>query len=85
MPLIGPMLFNQNLFVYGAIIIVLLSVYYLFFTRHGLRARAVGEHPRAADTLGIDVLKTRYYHVITAGMIAGFGGAWFTLGSVGRI
>jgi ABC-type uncharacterized transport system permease subunit len=84
MPLIGPMLFNQNLFVYGAIIIVLLSVYYLFFTRHGLRARAVGEHPRAADTLGIDVLKTRYYHVITAGMIAGFGGAWFTLGSVGR-
>lgn len=84
MPLIGPMLFNQNLFVYGAIIIVLISVYYLFFTRHGLRARAVGEHPRAADTLGIDVLKTRYYHVITAGMIAGFGGAWFTLGSVGR-
>ena len=84
MPLIGPMLFNQNLFVYGAVIIVLTSIYYLFFTRYGLRARAVGEHPRAADTLGINVLKMRYYHVITAGMIAGFGGAWFTLGSVGR-
>lgn len=84
LPLIGPMLFNQNLFVYGGLIIVLVSVYYLFYTRHGLRARAVGEHPKAADTLGINVLKTRYYHVITAGMIAGFGGAWFTLGSVGR-
>ena len=83
-PLIGPVLFNQNLFVYGALIMVTLSTYYLFYTRMGLRARAVGEHPRAADTLGIDVIKTRYAHVIAAGMVAGFGGAWFTLGSVGR-
>ena len=44
----------------------------------------MGEHPRAADTLGIDVIKTRYSHVIVAGMIAGFGGAWFTLGTVGQ-
>ena len=83
-PLVGPVLFNQNLFVYGALILVTLSTYYLFHTRHGLRARAVGEHPRAADTLGIDVIRTRYAHVIAAGMVAGFGGAWFTLGSVGR-
>ena len=83
-PLIGPVLFNQNLFVYGSLIMVTLSTYYLFYTRMGLRARAVGEHPRAADTLGIDVIKTRYAHVIAAGMVAGFGGAWFTLGSVGR-
>ena len=83
-PLIGPVLFNQNLFVYGALVLVTLSTYYLFHTRHGLRARAVGEHPRAADTLGIDVIKTRYAHVVVAGMVAGFGGAWFTLGSVGR-
>ena len=83
-PLVGPVLFNQNLFVYGALILVTLSTYYLFHTRFGLRARAVGEHPRAADTLGIDVIKTRYAHVIAAGMVAGFGGAWFTLGSVGR-
>ncbi|MAM62860.1 ABC transporter permease [Maritimibacter sp. UBA3975] len=83
-PVIGPMLFNQNLFVYGALILVAVSTYYLFHTKNGLRARAVGEHPRAADTLGIDVYRTRYIHVTLAGMVAGFGGAWFTLGSVGR-
>ncbi|MEC7762623.1 MAG: ABC transporter permease [Pseudomonadota bacterium] len=83
-PVIGPMLFNQNLFVYGALILVAISTYYLFHTKNGLRARAVGEHPRAADTLGVDVYRTRYIHVTLAGMVAGFGGAWFTLGSVGR-
>ncbi|SMH53728.1 ABC transporter permease [Maritimibacter sp. HL-12] len=83
-PVIGPMLFNQNLFVYGALILVGVTTYYLFHTKGGLRARAVGEHPRAADTLGIDVYFTRYLHVTLAGMVAGFGGAWFTLGSVGR-
>lgn len=83
-PVVGPVLFNQNLFVYGALILVGVATYYLFHTRSGLRARAVGEHPRAADTLGIDVYKTRYVHVTLAGMVAGFGGAWFTLGSVGR-
>ncbi len=83
-PVIGPMFFNQNLFVYGALILVATATYYLFYTRMGLRARAVGEHPRAADTLGIDVYWTRYVHVTLGGMVAGFGGAWFTLGSVGR-
>ncbi len=83
-PVIGPMFFNQNIFVYGALIMVGVATYYLFHTRMGLRARAVGEHPRAADTLGIDVYKTRYVNVTIAGMVAGFGGAWFTLGSVGR-
>jgi general nucleoside transport system permease protein len=83
-PVLGPMLFNQNLFVYGALIMVGVATYYLFHTKGGLRARAVGEHPRAADTLGIDVYWTRYFHVTLAGMVAGFGGAWFTLGSVGR-
>lgn len=83
-PVIGKMLFHQNLFVYGALILVAVTTYYLFHTKQGLRARAVGEHPRAADTLGVDVYKTRYIHVTLAGMVAGFGGAWFTLGSVGR-
>ncbi|MFQ6548473.1 ABC transporter permease [Aestuariibius sp. 2305UL40-4] len=83
-PVIGPMLFNQNIFVYGALILVAIATYYLFYTRNGLRARAVGEHPRAADTLGINVYRTRYIHVTLGGMVAGFGGAWFTLGSVGR-
>lgn len=83
-PVIGPMLFQQNLFVYGALIMVAVSTYYLFYTRSGLRARSVGEHPRAADTLGINVYRIRYINVTLGGMVAGFGGAWFTLGSVGR-
>lgn len=83
-PVIGPMLFNQNIFVYGALLLVAVATYYLFHTRSGLRARAVGEHPRAADTLGVNVYRTRYIHVTLGGMVAGFGGAWFTLGSVGR-
>jgi len=84
LPVIGPVLFNQNIFVYGAMVLVVTATYYLFHTRSGLRARAVGEHPRAADTLGINVYRTRYIHVTLGGMVAGFGGAWFTLGSVGR-
>ncbi len=83
-PVLGPVLFKQNIFVYFSIFIVIISTYYLFKTAYGLRARAVGEHPKAAETLGISVLKTRFHHVIMGGMIAGLGGAWFTLGSVGR-
>lgn len=83
-PVIGPVFFQQNLFVYGALIMVFVATYYLFHTRAGLRARAVGEHPQAADTLGINVYRTRYINVTIAGMVAGFGGAWFTHGSVGR-
>jgi general nucleoside transport system permease protein len=56
----------------------------LFYTRWGLRVRSVGEHPRAADTLGINVFRTRYISVLLGAMMAGFAGAYFTLGSVGR-
>lgn len=84
LPVVGPVLFRQNVFVYGAFIMVAIATYYLFHTRAGLRARAVGEHPAAADTVGIDVYRVRYINVTIAGMVAGFGGAWFTLGSVGR-
>jgi len=83
-PVIGPVLFEQNIFVYGAYILVAAATYYLFHTRAGLRARAVGEHPEAADTVGINVFRTRYINTILGGLVAGFGGAFFTLGSVGR-
>jgi simple sugar transport system permease protein len=83
-PVVGRVLFSQNIFVYGAAIMIVVATYYLFHTRMGLRARAVGEHPEAADTLGINVYKLRYINVMIGGMVAGFGGAWFTLGSVGR-
>ncbi|UWU25499.1 ABC transporter permease (plasmid) [Rhizobium sp. CB3060] len=83
-PLIGPIIFSQNIFVYAALVMLASATYYLFHTRFGLRARSVGEYPRAADTLGIDVLRTRTVHVVLGGMVAGFGGAWFTLGAVGQ-
>jgi ABC-type uncharacterized transport system permease subunit len=83
-PFLGPVLFRQNIFVYSMIIFVILLTFLLFKTRWGLRLRSVGEHPEAADTLGIDVYKTRYIAVILGGMMAGFAGAYFTLGSVGR-
>jgi simple sugar transport system permease protein len=83
-PVLGPVLFRHNIFVYSMIIFVILLTFLLFKTRWGLRLRSVGEHPKAADTLGIDVFKTRYMAVILSGMMAGFAGAYFTLGSVGR-
>jgi general nucleoside transport system permease protein len=83
-PIIGRVFFQQNLFVYGAALIIAVATYYLFHTRWGLRARAVGEHPEAADTLGLNVYRIRYINVTIGGMVAGFAGAWFTLGSVGR-
>ncbi|HLT98066.1 MAG TPA: ABC transporter permease [Acidimicrobiia bacterium] len=82
-PVIGPILFNQNIFVYTLWITVAATTYGLFRTRWGLRSRAVGEHPKAADTLGINVYRMRYLNVLLGGLVAGFGGAYFTLGSVG--
>ena len=82
-PVVGPVLFNQNIFTYALFIITAVTTYGLFRTRWGLRSRAVGEHPKAADTLGINVYRLRYLNVFLGGLIAGFGGAFFTLGSVG--
>jgi general nucleoside transport system permease protein len=62
---------------------VLFLQYALFQTRWGLRLRSVGEHPKAADTVGIKVLATRYKAVLIGGMFAGIGGAYFTLDAVG--
>ena len=83
-PVIGPILFNNNIFVYAMFVFLVVLTVALFDTKWGLRLRSVGEHPKAADTLGIDVYKTRYMAVILGGMMAGFAGSYFTLGSVGR-
>ncbi len=83
-PVIGPMFFDHNFFVYGMLILVVMLHIALFRTRWGLRSRAVGEHPKAADTLGIDVYKVRYRNVILGGFIAGFGGAFLALAQVAR-
>ena len=83
-PVIGPLFFNTNLFVYLMFILLFVIQVALFSTRWGLRLRSVGEHPKAADTLGINVFRTRYMAVLLGGVVAGIGGAFFTLGSVGR-
>jgi ABC-type uncharacterized transport system permease subunit len=78
-PLIGPALFRGNIFLYLGLLLVLVIHLGLFRTRWGLRTRSVGEHPTAADTLGVKVLRLRYRNVIMAGLVAGVGGASYTL------
>jgi simple sugar transport system permease protein len=82
-PIIGPVFFRQTLIVYLMYIAVAAVYFGIFHTKWGLRLRAVGEHPQAADTVGINVSGTRFWNVSLAGAIAGLGGAYFTLGSVG--
>lgn len=82
-PIIGPVLFDQTIIIYMMYFLIFAIYYGLNFTTWGLRLRAVGEHPKAADTVGIKVNRTRFLNVLLAGAIAGFGGAFFTLGSVG--
>jgi ABC-type uncharacterized transport system permease subunit len=83
LPIIGPVLFNQTIVVYLMYMIVGIIQFALFKTRWGLRTRAIGELPIAADSVGIDVNRLRYKNVLLAGLVAGIGGAYFTLGAVG--
>jgi simple sugar transport system permease protein len=83
-PLLGPVLFRHSLLVYGMVAAVIILQYGLFQTRWGLRLRSVGEHPKAADTVGIAVLATRYRAVLLGGVLAGIGGSWWTLDAVGQ-
>ncbi|WP_148571161.1 ABC transporter permease [Nocardioides caldifontis] len=81
-PVIGPVLFQQTAVVYLMYVAVAVIAWALYRSRWGLRLRAVGEHPKAADTVGIKVNRTRYRAVLLAGAIAGLGGAFYTLVSV---
>jgi simple sugar transport system permease protein len=83
LPVVGPVLFDSNIFLYLTYLLLVIIHIGLFHTRWGLRVRAVGEHPTAADTVGIRVLATRYRNVLYGGLVAGLGGAFFTIGSVG--
>ncbi len=79
-PIIGPLLFRQNIIVYAMYALIVVIDIALFRTRWGLRTRAVGEHPRAAETVGINVLRTRYINVVLGGLVAGLAGAYLTIG-----
>jgi simple sugar transport system permease protein len=83
-PIVGPILFDQNVFVYLMFALLIIIQVALFNTRWGLRVRAVGEKPRAADTAGINVNRIRYVNVILGGLVAGLAGSFFTIGAVGQ-
>lgn len=83
LPIIGPMFFSQTIIIYLLYVIIIVTQVALFKSKWGLRMRSVGELPVAAESVGIDVNKVRFRNVILAGAIAGFGGAFFTVGSVG--
>lgn len=82
-PIIGPILFDQTIIVYMMYVIVALIHIGLFRSKWGLRMRAAGEHPTAAESVGINVNRIRFRNVILGGAIAGLGGAYFTIGAVG--
>jgi general nucleoside transport system permease protein len=83
-PIVGPILFDQNVFVYAMVALLVIIQVALFHTRWGLRVRSVGEKPRAADTAGINVNRIRYVNVILGGLVAGLAGSFFTIGAVGQ-
>ena len=83
-PVVGPIFFDQDVFVYLLYVLLIAIQVALFQTRWGLRVRAVGEQPRAADTAGINVLRTRYINVVLGGLVAGLAGSFFTIGAVGQ-
>jgi len=82
-PVLGPLVFDNRITIYLTFLIVPLLWFLLFKTRFGLRLRAVGEYPMAADTAGIDVQANRFWWVTIGGMLAGLGGAAISIGNVG--
>jgi simple sugar transport system permease protein len=83
-PVIGPVLFNQSPIIYAMFVFLVATHIIMYYTRWGLRTRAVGEHPEAADTLGINVFRTRYVSVLISGAIAGLAGSYMSIGAAGR-
>jgi len=82
-PVIGPIFFAQSIIIYMMYAVVVVIHIALFKSKWGLRTRSVGEHPTAAESVGIDVNKVRFRNVLIAGAVAGLGGAFFTLGALG--
>src|SRR6266702_59353 len=82
-PWLGYVLFQQNVIFYVAILILIGTHFLLFRTNIGLRIRAVGEHPQAADTAGVNVQLLRYLCVISSGLLSGLAGAYLALGVAG--
>ncbi|MEM6280747.1 MAG: ABC transporter permease [Chloroflexota bacterium] len=82
-PVLGEMLFQGKPIFYAMLLIVPLTHIILFYTKWGLRTRSVGENPHAADTVGVDVIRTRWANVFIGGLIAGLAGAWFSLENTG--
>ena len=82
-PVIGPILFNQSPVIYVLFFLIIFTHFFFYYTKWGLRIRSVGENPKAADTLGINVYTLRYISVLISGTIAGFAGSYMSIGSVG--
>ena len=78
-PVIGPILFNHQPIAYAMLLLMPIMTMLIFRTSWGLRTRSIGENPRAADTMGIDVIRMRYMNVFLSGLVAGLAGAWFSL------
>jgi simple sugar transport system permease protein len=83
-PVIGPVLFNQSPVIYLLFFLLAFTQFLMYQTRWGLRTRSVGEHPKAADTLGINVFRTRYMSVLISGALAGLAGTYMSIGAAGR-
>jgi simple sugar transport system permease protein len=83
-PVLGPVFFNLSPIIYALFALLIITQILMNKTRWGLRVRSVGEHPKAADTLGINVFRVRYISVLTSGAIAGLAGTYMSIGAAGR-
>ncbi|MCJ7536753.1 MAG: ABC transporter permease, partial [Anaerolineales bacterium] len=83
-PVLGPVFFNLSPIIYTLFVLLIVTQVLMNKTRWGLRVRSVGEHPKAADTLGINVFRIRYISVLISGAIAGLAGTYMSIGAAGR-